>query len=138
MSQQNIHPTIESVVGCLGLTRRQAEIVCCIAMGLGVPELSQALSISPATVRTHLRDIFRSLNVRSRTELVSTVLSNVLSLVYSPAADYADSSPSDSEPSRPDSASLMTANPRVARTAHPGKVSRACEYSTRSPPRAPS
>ena len=127
MSQQSIHPAIESVVGCLGLTPRQSEIVCRVAMGLGMPELSRVLSISPATVRTHLRDIFRSLKVRSRTELVSKILSNVLSLMDHPAADHADSSPSDSEPYRPDRASLVTTNSWVARTAHARTVSRACE-----------
>ncbi len=115
MSQQNIHPVIESVVGGMGLTRRQSEIVCRVAMGLGMPELSQTLSIRPATVRTHLRDIFRSMKVRSRAELVSTILSNVLSLVDGPAVDHADSSTSDNEPYRPGRASVMTADSRVAR-----------------------
>lgn len=127
MSQHNIHPAIESVVGCLGLTPRQSEIACRVAMGLGMPELSRVLSISPATVRTHLRDIFRCLKVRSRAELVSKILANVLSLMDRSVADHADDSPSDSAPYRPDRPSLVTARSWVARTAHTGTVSRACE-----------
>ena len=110
MSQQSIHPVIESVVARMGLTRRQSEITCRIAMSLGMSELSQMLSISPATVRTHLRDIFRTMKVRSRAELVSTILSEVLSIVDSQPANDADSSVSESDPQSPGRVSQMAAD----------------------------
>lgn len=128
MLQENIHPAIESVVSRLGLTRRQSEIVCHVAMGLGMSELSQTLSISPATVRTHLRDIFRTMQVRSRAELVSTILSNVLPLIDNQAADHADSATSASELHRPARVFVVTADSRAAETAYAGRVSQACEH----------
>ena len=130
MSQQSIHPVIESVVARMGLTRRQSEIVCRVAMGLGMPELSQVLSISPATVRTHLRDIFRTMKVRSRAELVSKILSNVLSVVDCPAADHADSSTSESEPHSPARVLVMAADSRVTGMTYARKVSQACGRGT--------
>jgi len=59
------------------LTKREKEIVSFLVMGLPNKGISGKLSISETTVKTHLNNIFKKMNVSNRTQLVS-------SLVYSP------------------------------------------------------
>lgn len=56
------------------LTQREAEVVEGLTAGLPISELAKQLSISPNTVRNHLKSIFRKLNVRSQTELLSRLI----------------------------------------------------------------
>jgi DNA-binding CsgD family transcriptional regulator len=56
------------------LTQREVEVVEGLTGGLPINELAQQLGISPNTVRNHLKSIFRKLNVRSQTELLSRLL----------------------------------------------------------------
>jgi two-component system NarL family response regulator len=51
------------------LTSREAEIVCSVAQGLRNAEIGQRLSISEATVKTHLNNVFEKLAVRDRVGL---------------------------------------------------------------------
>jgi DNA-binding NarL/FixJ family response regulator len=51
------------------LTSREAEIVRLVATGLRNAEVAERLSITEATVKTHLNNIFEKLEVRDRTEL---------------------------------------------------------------------
>lgn len=53
------------------LTRREIEIVKLLAAGRTNQEISAELFISPTTVKTHLRNIFRKLNVSNRTQAVA-------------------------------------------------------------------
>jgi DNA-binding NarL/FixJ family response regulator len=57
-----------SVVPDTSLTSREAEILELVIEGLSNKEIAQKTSISPGTVRNHLRNIFRKLHVRGRTE----------------------------------------------------------------------
>jgi DNA-binding CsgD family transcriptional regulator/N-acetylneuraminic acid mutarotase len=50
------------------LTRRETEILGLIAQGLSNDEIAQQLSISPNTVKVHIRNIFEKMAVQSRTE----------------------------------------------------------------------
>jgi DNA-binding NarL/FixJ family response regulator len=50
------------------LSRRETEILDCLTKGLANKEIAEALSISVATVRWHLKQIYEKLHVRSRTE----------------------------------------------------------------------
>ncbi len=50
------------------LTRRETEILGLIAQGLSNDEIAQQLSISPNTVKVHVRNIFEKMAVQSRTE----------------------------------------------------------------------
>jgi ATP/maltotriose-dependent transcriptional regulator MalT len=50
-----------------GLTAREGEILARVATGAGNREVAESLSISEATVRRHLANIFLKLGVRSRT-----------------------------------------------------------------------
>ena len=52
----------------LELTPRQSEVLTAVARGLSNPDVAAELGVSESTVRTHLRVMFRTLGVRSRTE----------------------------------------------------------------------
>jgi len=53
-----------------GLTQREQEILSHLAKGYRYKEIADTLFISVETVRTHLRNIYEKLHVRSRTEAV--------------------------------------------------------------------
>ena len=72
------HPRVRAAVAKLGLTQRESQIVEKLAAGKSTQALAEELSISDATVRTHLRKIFTKLEICSRVELLSLVLAKVL------------------------------------------------------------
>lgn len=53
-----------------GLSRREIEILRCLAEGMTTAKISSALFISENTVKTHLRHIFEKLNAANRAEAV--------------------------------------------------------------------
>ena len=53
------------------LTGRELEVLTLLAQGQGNRDIGGSLSISEATVKTHLRSIFAKLNVLSRTEAIA-------------------------------------------------------------------
>jgi DNA-binding NarL/FixJ family response regulator len=53
-----------------GLTQREAEVLCEIASGLSNREIADRLSISEATVKTHVNNIFSKANLRDRAQAV--------------------------------------------------------------------
>lgn len=53
-----------------GLTKREEEILDGLAKGYLYKEIAENLYISPETVRTHIRNIYGKLQVRTRTEAV--------------------------------------------------------------------
>ena len=133
VSPQNIHPVIESVVARMGLTPRQSEIACHIAMGLGLQELSQTLFISPATVRTHLRDIFRTLNAGSRAELVSMILLKVLTPVVSLSTHREGCSVAESNPQNSNGTPQVLESPPSVAVADPGAARMTWEHHAAAP-----
>ncbi len=72
------HPRVRAAVAKLGLTQRESQIVEKFAAGKSTQALAEELYISAATVRTHLRKIFTKLDLCSRVELLSLVLTKVL------------------------------------------------------------
>jgi DNA-binding NarL/FixJ family response regulator len=48
------------------LTRRESEIIRCVAMGMRNAEVAEQLSLSENTVKTHLTNIFQKLGIRGR------------------------------------------------------------------------
>jgi len=60
----------ETVIRALRLAPRQSRIVKAMLRGMGDKEIATAMKLSAATVRTHLRHLFRRLKINSRVELV--------------------------------------------------------------------
>lgn len=52
------------------LSPREHEVFLAIAAGLSNPEISEALHLSPATIKTHINRIFAKLNLRDRVHAV--------------------------------------------------------------------
>jgi DNA-binding NarL/FixJ family response regulator len=53
------------------LTERQAQILHCLLAGMTRAEIAKSLRVSPHTVRTHVRDMFRIVGVHSTPHLVA-------------------------------------------------------------------
>jgi DNA-binding CsgD family transcriptional regulator len=58
----------------LGLTRREIEVLACVAAGKTNAETAEHLSIAPGTVKKHLDHIYAKLGVGTRTEAVVTAM----------------------------------------------------------------
>jgi DNA-binding CsgD family transcriptional regulator len=56
------------------LSRREALVILCCALGLSNAEIGARLHISEQTVKSHLRQVFDKFGVKRRTELVSRLL----------------------------------------------------------------
>jgi DNA-binding CsgD family transcriptional regulator len=56
------------------LTARELEVLALIASGLTDPEVAVALTVSVATVRTHVRHVRTKLGVRSRAHAVAVAI----------------------------------------------------------------
>jgi DNA-binding NarL/FixJ family response regulator len=56
------------------LTEREVAVLNCLVNGLDHKSISQKLDISPATVRTHLANIYKKLHVSSKSQAVGLAL----------------------------------------------------------------
>lgn len=56
------------------LTGREREVMRLLAMGCGVEQIATDLSLSPATVKTHVRNALRRLNARNRAHALAIAL----------------------------------------------------------------
>lgn len=68
----------------LGLSVRQAQIVRLVLQGKSDRQIASDLSISLATVRTHMRRLFSKFNLGDRLELTLLVLASLRGRVQSP------------------------------------------------------
>ena len=72
-------PVMDSVpeerVRALGLSAREVEMSIMIARGLANKEIAGELGISPATVRTHIYNLYQKVGARSRVELLNKLRS---------------------------------------------------------------
>ena len=57
------------------LTKREEEIISLVYWGLSNPEISERLFISTATVKRHMQNIFRKMNIKHRSELIHIIKS---------------------------------------------------------------
>lgn len=68
-------PALDSVpaerIEALGLSGREAQMAVLIARGLANKEIAAELGISPATVRTHIYNLYQKAGARSRVELIN-------------------------------------------------------------------
>lgn len=62
-------------VTALGLSARETEMAVLIARGLANKEIAAELGISPATVRTHIYNLYQKAGARSRVELINKLRS---------------------------------------------------------------
>lgn len=65
---------VEQAAGALGLTQREAEIARLLSFGRSNRDIAQCLSLSVATVKTHLIHIFAKTGADSRTALANAWL----------------------------------------------------------------
>jgi DNA-binding NarL/FixJ family response regulator len=56
------------------LTESERRVVLLVAEGLTNPQIAARLFVSPQTVKTHMKNVFRKLKVSSRTELTALVV----------------------------------------------------------------
>jgi DNA-binding CsgD family transcriptional regulator len=61
-------------MGLSPLSMREVEVLTLAGRGLSVSKIAERLTISPATVKTHLEHIYRKLGVRDRTAAVANAL----------------------------------------------------------------
>jgi DNA-binding CsgD family transcriptional regulator len=54
-----------------GLTQAEVRILRCVGGGQSNPQIAQHLHISPATVRSHLKHVYKKIEVGSRSEAIS-------------------------------------------------------------------
>jgi len=65
--QRSAHHALPGAETGLGaLTRREREVLACVAQGISNQEIAQRLCISEPTVKTHLTRIFAKLSVKNR------------------------------------------------------------------------
>jgi DNA-binding CsgD family transcriptional regulator len=76
--------TLNESLKLLGLTDREAEVLACIIQGQTPKDIAKILSISVATARKHLENIYRKLKVQSQTEAVATALDQLGALPLLP------------------------------------------------------
>jgi len=57
-----------------GLTLRQEEVASMVMSGLGNREIAEKLFVTEQTVKDHLRDVFKKMQVHRRSELVAKIL----------------------------------------------------------------
>jgi two-component system response regulator FixJ len=70
-AKSNVEPDWESVAGRLGLTRRQVEILAAFyRTGRSNRELAADFSLSPHTIKSHLKSAFHRAGVNSRSQLL--------------------------------------------------------------------
>ena len=67
-------PPNDSESNIPAITRREQEVLSLLARGFSFPEISEILSISPHTVASHVKHIYRKLAVCSRSEAVYEAL----------------------------------------------------------------
>ena len=60
------------------LTSREKEIVQCLVEGMSYKLIANKLDVALDTVRYHLRNIYKKLNVNSKAQVISKVVTNEL------------------------------------------------------------
>jgi DNA-binding NarL/FixJ family response regulator len=73
--QQLLSNAVSRAGRMFGLTTAQVRVAEAIAHGHDLSVIANTLQVRPNTVRTHVRRMFKRLNVNSQTALVRTILS---------------------------------------------------------------
>lgn len=56
-----------------GLTKREVEVLEYLLYGRTIPSIAEKLTVAPSTVRTHVKGLYRKLDVHSRQELLDFI-----------------------------------------------------------------
>ncbi|MBD2123516.1 response regulator transcription factor [Trichocoleus sp. FACHB-262] len=73
--EERKHPSFSvELLRSLGLTRRESEVLVWVAHGKTNAEIATVLLLSEKTVKKHLENMFKKLNVQTRAAAVTTVL----------------------------------------------------------------
>jgi len=70
-TKEQSEPSLEDFLAPYNLTSREVEIVTLLLQGRNNPYIRESLNISPNTLKTHLRNIFRKFSISNRQELLS-------------------------------------------------------------------
>ena len=73
-SAESDPPVIEAIASQYLLTEREKEIFQQVTMGCGNADIAANLCISVYTVKRHLNNIFKKMNVKSRFELINMMI----------------------------------------------------------------
>jgi DNA-binding CsgD family transcriptional regulator len=65
------HSEVPAALRCLGITRRELEVLSLLAEGLSNKEIGERLYLSPRTVEKHVASLLSKTETRSRTALAS-------------------------------------------------------------------
>lgn len=68
-----IEPTVKLICARRHLTERESEVFGMLAQGKSVTQIREELFISKNTANTHVKNIYRKLNIHSRQELINMV-----------------------------------------------------------------
>jgi DNA-binding NarL/FixJ family response regulator len=68
LAAERQRPAFGVVAGEAGLTNREIEVLALAAQGYSNAELARLLFVTPQTVKFHLSNIYRKLNVSNRTQ----------------------------------------------------------------------
>lgn len=72
-SQEELSTSLGAALACIALeyalTPREADVVTCVARGMSREAVADALCVGPETVKTHLRSVYRKLDVHTQAEL---------------------------------------------------------------------
>ena len=61
---------VNAIASRFFLTRREADILALLVSGRSAPYIAEQLSVSPNTVKTHIRHIYAKLDIHDRQELL--------------------------------------------------------------------
>jgi len=81
---EELQPAVGSSAD-VDLSPRQIEVLRLVAVGANVSQIAQELSISEATVKTHVKNILERLGARNRAHAVALAMCNGLLGDYDPA-----------------------------------------------------
>lgn len=64
------------LINQFGLSNREAEVAVLVAKGLSNKEVANQLFVTEKTIKFHLTNIYKKINVKSRAQLIVLVLKN--------------------------------------------------------------
>jgi DNA-binding CsgD family transcriptional regulator len=89
------------------LSSREVQAAILLCRGFSNEEIANALDIKPGTVKTHLRNLYRSFQVNGKVLLILAIVDDVIDHFYARKISPPVHIPIQELPSKPDSASNL-------------------------------